>query len=260
MQGFYMARAIGFVFDQHSSSIAITGAMDTAQTNMLATLRRLPLFADLTESELAVIAKQTTVRNFGPGTVVFSEGDPCNELLIVSEGSVKLLKTSANGRQQLLSVERAGGSLSEISALDGQPYPATAEAMTPAIVLCLRAEHFRDICMQQPGVALKVMKALAHRLRRMGILVEELSFATVRGRLGSHLVRLAREEGRRTPEGTELALCENNEELAARLGTVRELVSRNLGRLHNQGLIRMSRRRVLIPSLEALLAETADDR
>lgn len=233
--------------------------MGTVQINMVGTLRRLPLFTDLTESELAVIAKQTTVRQFAPGTVIFSEGDACNELLIVSEGSVKLLKTSANGRQQLLGVERAGSSLSEISALDGQPYPATAEATTPAIVMCLRAEHFRNICMQHPGVALKVMKALAHRLRRMGSLVEELSFTTVRGRLAAHLASLAREEGRQTPEGTEFVLSENNQELAARLGTVRELVSRNLGRLHNQGLIHISRRRVLIPSLDALLAETSGD-
>jgi CRP/FNR family transcriptional regulator len=111
--------------------------------------------------------------------------------------------------------------------------------------------------MQHPGVALKVMKALAHRLRRMGSLVEELSFATVRSRLAAHLIHLAKEEGRLTLHGTEFALAENNEQLAARLGTVRELVSRNLGRLHNQGLIHMSRRKVLIPSLEALLAETS---
>jgi CRP/FNR family transcriptional regulator len=233
--------------------------METTHIYLVGTLRRLPLFTDLTEDELALIARVVTVRHLDPGGVVFCEGDDCNELLIVSEGEVKLLKTAANGRQQLLSVERAGNSLSEISVFDGQPYPATAHTVTATVLLRLSAEHFRHICAEHPGVALKVMKVLAHRLRRMGSLVEELSFATVRSRLAAHLADLAREKGRRTPQGLEFELSENNEELAARLGTVRELVSRNLGRLHNQGLIHMSRRKVRIPSLEALIAETSRD-
>jgi CRP/FNR family transcriptional regulator len=94
----------------------------------------------------------------------------------------------------------------------------------------------------------------------MSSLVEDLSFSTVRGRLAAYLARVAREEGRQTSQGIEFELSENNEQLAARLGTVRELVSRNLGRLHNQGLIQMSRRTVRIPSLGALTAETSRDR
>jgi CRP-like cAMP-binding protein len=234
--------------------------METAQANLVRTLRRLPLFTDLTEAELAAIAERVTVRRFDRGEIVFSEGDACGELLIVRDGSVKLLKTAANGRQQLLSVERAGNSLSEISALDGQPYPATAETMSATTLLRVEAESFRKICLQHPAVALKVIKALGHRLRRMSSLVEDLSFATVRGRLAAYLAGMAREEGRQTSEGIEFELSENNEQLAARLGTVRELVSRNLGRLHNQGLIQMSRRKVRIPSLEALIAETSRDR
>jgi CRP/FNR family cyclic AMP-dependent transcriptional regulator len=234
--------------------------METTQTNLVRTLRRLPLFTDLTEAELAVIADRVTVRRFDRGEIVFSEGDACGELLIVRDGSVKLFKTSPNGRQQLLSVERAGNSLSEISALDGQPYPATAETASATTLLRVEAESFRKICLQHPAVALKVIKALGHRLRRMSSLVEDLSFATVRGRLAAYLAQMAREEGRQTSQGIEFELSENNEQLAARLGTVRELVSRNLGRLHNQGLIQMSRRKVRIPSLEALTAETSRDR
>jgi CRP-like cAMP-binding protein len=229
--------------------------METAQSNLVAALHRLPLFTDLTENELVLIAERVTVQRFDAGGIVFSEGDPCRELLIVKEGSVKLLKTAANGRQQLLSMERAGNALSEISVFDGNPYPATAEAAAATTLLRLQAEHFRKICVQHPSVALKVIKALGHRLRRMSSLVEDLSFSTVRGRLVAYLVKLAREEGRRTPKGIEFALIENNEELAARLGTVRELVSRNLGRLHNQGLIQMSRRKVTVPDPVALAEE-----
>src|SRR5215471_15777272 len=101
--------------------------METAQSNLIAVLRRLPLFTDLMESELVLIAERVTLRQFSRGEIVFSEGDPCQELLIVRDGKVNLLKTTVNGRRQLISVERAGSSLSEISAFDGQAYPVTAE-------------------------------------------------------------------------------------------------------------------------------------
>src|SRR5215831_20282639 len=218
--------------------------MKTAQSNLIAALQRLSLFADLTESELALIADRVSLRQLDAGEIVFCEGDPCRELLIVRDGSVKLLKTAANGRQQLLSVERAGGALAEVSVFDGGPYPASAVTITGTTLLCVAADQFRAFCLRQPSVALKVIKALGHRLRRMSSLVEDLSFSTVRGRLVAYLIRLAQEIGRATSHGVVMELAENNEELAARLGTVRELVSRNLGRLHNQGLVQMSRRKL----------------
>ncbi len=152
-------------------------------------------------------------------------------------------------------MERAGNSLSEVPVFDGDTHPATAKAASPVVVLCIDAEHFRGICLRYPQVGLKVIKVLGHRLRRMGELVEHLSFSTVRGRLVAHLVQLAEESGRPSANGIAFELQENNEELAARLGTVRELVSRNLGRLYSDGLIQMKRRTVTIPSLAALKKE-----
>jgi len=234
--------------------------METTQSNLVGTLHRLPLFTDLTESELNLVAARVTIQRFRARETVFSEGDPCRELLVVRDGRVNLLKTAANGRQQLLSVERAGNSLSEISVFDGDPYPATAEAATETTLLRLEAEHFRKICLQHPEMALKVIKVLGHRLRRMGRLIEDLSFSTVRGRLVAYLGHLAHEAGHRVSEGVAFELTENNEQLAARLGTVRELISRNLGRLHNEGLIQISRRTVLVPNPNALAEEMARSR
>ena len=234
--------------------------METTQSNLVGTLHRLPLFTDLTESELNLVAARVTIQRFRARETVFSEGDPCRELLVVRDGRVNLLKTAANARQQLLSVERAGNSLSEISVFDGDPYPATAEAATETTLLRLDAEHFRKICLQHPEMALKVIKVLGHRLRRMGRLIEDLSFSTVRGRLVACLGHLAHEAGHRVSEGVAFELTENNEQLAARLGTVRELISRNLGRLHNEGLIQISRRTVLVPNPNALAEEIARSR
>jgi CRP/FNR family cyclic AMP-dependent transcriptional regulator len=231
--------------------------MHAPKSNPAVTLRRLPLFNDLSEAELALIGERVTIHLYDAGMIVFSEGDVCRELWIVKEGTVKILKTAPSGRQQLIGIERAGNSLSEVPVFDGGCYLATAQAVSSTVLLRLEADHFRRICLQYPEVALKVIKVLGHRLRSMSSLIEDLSFTTVRGRLVAHLLRVAEQDGRRTSRGIEFELTENNEELAARLGTVRELVSRNLGRLHGEGWIEIRRRTVTIPNLSKLKEEAA---
>jgi CRP/FNR family transcriptional regulator len=229
--------------------------MDSPKSDYIKTLRRLPLFADLSDVELALIAESVSRLYFEEGTLIFAEGDVCRELLVVEEGTVKIVKSALNGRQQLLSIERKGGSLAEVAVFDGGRYPASAEATSSTTLLRLSADSFRKTCLKNPETALKVFKVLAHRLRHLVSLVEELSFATVRGRLIAYLVRLAEENGQRTPHGIHFQLTENNEELAVRLGTVRELISRNLGRLHGDRLIEMNKRTVNIPNLNILRDE-----
>ena len=240
--------------------MALSEAKKVADLEMVVTLRRLPLFTDLSEEQLAAVAARATAKHYQAGEVVFSEGDPCRELFVVKEGQVRIFKTAANGREQLIGIERTGNSLSEIPVFDGDCYPVSAQALTETVLLRLDGQTFRSICLRQPDVAMKVIKVLAHRLRRMGSLVEDLSFVTVRGRLIAYLLHLADNMGRQTPAGVEFELLENNEELAARLGTVRELVSRNLGRLHNEGLIHIRRRTIEVRDLNPLRQEIARHR
>lgn len=213
------------------------------------------MFNELSESELTSIAGEVSVSHYDSGQVVFSAGEKGGDLLMVMEGSVKVVKLAANGRHQLLAIERQGSSLGEVSAFDGGPYSTTAIALAPTALLRLRGDHFRALCLARPELALKVIRVLGHRLRQLRRLVEELSFATVRDRLIAHLLQLAADNGIRGDAGIEIALNENNEELAGRLGTVRELVSRNLGRLHGEGLIVMRKRSVCIPDETLLKAE-----
>jgi len=216
-----------------------------------ATLRRVPVFHDLSPAELDAIAAQLTASTHAPGEIIFNEGAPGGDLLIVSAGTVRIVKTAANGREQLISIERTGSSLGEVGVFDGGPYSTTAIALTPVTVLRLKGDRFRAMCAANPEIAFKVIRVLGHRLRHLRELIEQLSFSTVRHRLIAHILNLAAQRGPDQP----VVLDENNEELAARLGTVRELVSRNLGRLHGEGLIRMSRRALVIPDVDALRAE-----
>jgi CRP/FNR family transcriptional regulator len=216
------------------------------------------LFNELSPHELFVIADSLTIARFDAGQVIYSEGERGGDLLIIKEGTARIVRTAASGRHQLISIEREGSSLGEVSVFDGGPYSTTAVAAIPIVLLRLEGARFRQLCASHPEVAIKVIRVLGHRLRRLRNLVEQLSFATVRDRLITHLLHLAEERGVVNAHGTEIELDENNEELAARLGTVRELVSRNLGRLHGEGLIRMRKRSISIPDEPALRAELKD--
>src|SRR5262249_3577558 len=116
-------------------------------------------------------------------------------------------------------------------------------------------QDFQALCLAHPQVALKVLRVVGARLRRLVGIIEELSFTTVRHRLASLLLRLAREHGERTAVGVEITLPATHQELAAQIGTVRELVSRNLSRLQAEGLLKMDGRKLIIPKLESLRAE-----
>ncbi len=203
------------------------------------------------------MAENVSRLRYEQGAQIFSEGDPCHALMVVEDGTVKIFKSAPDGREQLISIERRGNSLAEVPLFDGGRYPASAEAASTTVLLRLPADNFRRICLQNPELALKVFKVLGHRLRHLMSLVEELSFSTVRRRLIAHLLSLADDTGQQTSRGVQFELLENNEQLAARLGTVRELVSRNLGRLHGAGLIEMNRRTIHIPDPAVLRDEIA---
>jgi CRP/FNR family transcriptional regulator len=229
--------------------------MSVSSGGFVGTLRRVPLFNELSEPELESIAKNLSVGRYEAGQIVFTEGEEGGDLLIVMQGSIRIVKVAANGRHQLLAIERIGASLGEVSVFDGGSYSTTAIAIESSALLRLRGEDFRRLCFAHPGVAVKVIKVLGHRLRQTRRLVEELSFATVRDRLIAYLLSLADARGIRSHTGVQVHLDENNEELASRLGTVRELISRNLGRLHGDGLIVMSRRTLSIPDEGRLRSE-----
>jgi CRP-like cAMP-binding protein len=218
-------------------------------------LSRVPIFAELTPSQLTFVAQRIVVKQYDPGEVVFAEGDPCAGLYIVERGHIRIFKSSTGGREQVLSIDGPGGSVAELPVFDGGPYPASASAVDSATLLLLRKQDFHALCVAHPEVALKVLKVVGARLRRLVGIIEELSFTTVRRRLASYLFRLARQEGKRTEQGIEITLPANNQELAAQIGTVRELVSRNLSRLQHEGILAVDARSVVVRDLAALEAE-----
>jgi CRP/FNR family transcriptional regulator len=219
------------------------------------TLSAVAIFSGLTDSEAGFLAQRTVARRFGPGEIVFSEGDPCLGLYVVESGNIRIFKTSMSGREQVLGIEGPGSSVAELPVFDGGNYPASVAAIDEVTLLFVSKQDFQALCMAHPQVALKVLRVVGARLRKLVGIIEELSFTTVRHRLAVYLVRLGQREGKRGSEGIEISLPASNQELASQIGTVRELVSRNLSRFQSQKLIRMEGKKITILNLKALEAE-----
>jgi len=229
--------------------------MAQGKSNVSTVLKGAPLFAALTESEIDSLAARTAVRSYGPGEMLFSEGAPCAGLYLIASGRVRIFKVSPSGREQVLAIDGPGSSVAEIPVFDGGPYPASASAVETSELLFVSRNDFRAVCLEHPEVALKVLQVVGGRLRRLVGIVEELSFTTVRQRLISWLLRQARTESGATGAKSVVSIGTSHQELASEIGTVRELVSRNLARLQAQGFISANGREITILDRAALEAE-----
>ena len=201
-----------------------------------------------------MLAARSVRKLFSTGELLFSEGEPCNGLHIIARGKVRLFKTSVNGREQVLSVNVSGESVAEIPVFDGGPYPASAVALEETEIVFISRRDFNAYCLEHPEVPLKVLTVVGARLRNLVGIIEELSFTTIRQRLISTLLKLTQSEGRKTARGIEFQLPASHQELANQLGTVRELISRNLMRLQAEGLLDVDARQIVVKDMKGLNA------
>ncbi len=214
------------------------------------TFARTTLFASLTPGERQQIGAMAGERRFEAGEILFYEGDPAEGLWVIGDGVVKIAKLSPTGREIMLTVIAAPESVAEIPLFDGGPYPATVTAIQPVTAFFLHKEDFRRFCEEHPQVPLKVLAIAGRRLRQLVQLVELITFGSVRQRLAQVLLQAAEEQG-----GDAVYVPLTHEEIAARLGTVREVVSRNLARFQAEGFLRVVKRRVEILDAAALRRE-----
>ncbi|MBI3910872.1 MAG: Crp/Fnr family transcriptional regulator [Armatimonadetes bacterium] len=220
---------------------------DTVPTNeVLARLGEVPFLRGLPGHVLDTIRRGGTVRRYPRGELLFQRGEAAKGLFVVLRGSVRVYQIADTGREHILTVERPGNSVAELPLFDEGPYPASAEAAEDSVLFTLGRERFAALLREYPEVAHRVIAALAQRLRRLVQTVEELALKEVRQRVAAMLLRLAEQHG---PEFT---LPTSNEQLAAQLGTVREVVSRAINGFAHDGLIELEGRQVRILDLKEL--------
>lgn len=211
---------------------------------------RVPLLAGLSQEEEAVLAERTVEKRYAPGDTLFREGEPCEGIYLIFEGSVKIFKTSASGREITLAIESAPASVAEVPLFDGGAYPASVTALEDVNAGFIHAADFRQACRQHPELALKMLAVVGRRLRQLVGVIELVTFGSVRQRLAGLLIECGEQAGT-----NRFPLPGTHQELASRLGTVREVVSRNISRFQAEGLIRTDGRHVSLVDREGLRRE-----
>jgi CRP-like cAMP-binding protein len=221
-------------------------------------LRRTALFGGLADDELRALAARSVERRLAREEMLFVAGEEARGLYVVVSGAVRAFRAGPDGREQVIHTERAGATLAEVPVFDNGTYPATAVADEDSVVLFISKEDVRAVCREQPGIALAALELLAGRLRRHAELVEVLSLRAVGQRLARLLLTEAKARGERSGIGVSIDIVATNAQIAARVGSVTEVVSRALARLHQDGLILLDNRRVTIPD-EVMLASYAGE-
>lgn len=208
-------------------------------------VRSVPYFAHLDEIALEAVAQSAISRHYGRGEVIFLEGDPCAGLCIIEEGRVKIYKLSQDGREQVVKLIGRGEFFNEVAVLDGGPNPASAMAVLESTLWIIDRGSMLGLLARYPSLAVGIIENLAARARHLLSLVEDLSLRTVSARVAKLLVTQAVGHDDSPRRMTQ-------QEMAAQLGTVREMVSRVLHSFEEEGLIRFDRHRIVILDQEGL--------
>ena len=209
-------------------------------------IKSIPYFSGLSPAELdslkGLIFETTAER----GEFILLESEPADALYFVVSGVVKVFKTSADGREQILQIVRPGESFNDAPVFDGGPNPASAQAMGPVVLYGINNSDMGAILRTHPQVALNVIHVLSQKLRHLVSLVEDLSFKHVTARLAKILLEYAGDGvGSAKPRLTQ-------QEMAAMAGTAREMIGRSLKELEVEKIIRLEHHRIVVTDKEAL--------
>ncbi len=210
-------------------------------------LRPIALFAGLDVSTLAEIARAMQICEYRAGDYLAYEGEHPPGILYVARGRVRLSRSAADGREQVLAMIGTGESLHAVAVFDQRPSPTSARAMSPVRCLLLPRDQLLHLLRHHPDLAIAALRDLAGQLRDLVVLVDDLAFRSVRARLARQLLH----------EAAEGPAEMTQQELAERAGTVREIAGRALRQLAAEGIVRLARGRVSVldPARLAALIE-----
>jgi len=217
--------------DPHPTTAILAGVLD---------------FAGLDEPALNALAQVAIRRAYGEGQMVFLEGDPGVGLHIVEEGWLKVVKMSPDGREQVIHFLGPGETFNAMSVFTEMSNQATVVAMEPSVTWLIRREEMLHLLDTHPSLARAMIQNLAKRVQHLVMLVEDLSLRTVEARLARMLIS----------SGGDGAVPRRRwatqSEMAARLGTVPDVISRSLRKLAAEGLIQVSRHQIQILDVKGL--------
>jgi CRP/FNR family transcriptional regulator len=203
-------------------------------------LRQVPLFSGLNPMDLERVSRMVVRRKFRKGQLIISEGQELDGFYIVISGQVKVYKLSQDGKQQILHLVAPGGTFAEVAAFTKGFSPANASATTDSEVFFLFKNDLIKLIRDNPQISLNMLASMSQYLRHMVTVIEELSLKDVPARLAKYLLDLA------PGQVTEIKLAITKKELASRLGTISETLSRTFNKLNSKKVIKVSGNKISI--------------
>jgi CRP/FNR family transcriptional regulator len=216
--------------------------------SILRLLSAVPSLAGLKPPALEQIARHAVRREYEEGQIVFLEGEPAVGLYVVESGWLKAIKLSSSGREQVLRVVGPGDAFNEVALFIESPNPATVVALEPASVVLIRREPLLQLLDEHPAIARIAAQQLAQRVLYLLTIIEDLSLRPVEARLARLLLEQA------VAGVIHRRRWATQSEIAARIGTVPDVLSRAIRNLTEEGLIQVERHQIRILDPEGLKA------
>jgi CRP-like cAMP-binding protein len=226
--------------------------MATTSQDTVALLHQVPVFSALAELELERVAEVTVPRHFAAGEVVFREGDESDTCYVVRSGHARAIREHQDGRSITLARFGPGDIFGELAMFDNEKRSATVEALEPTEAIAILGGDMRRLLREHPDIAVKLIAAIARRLRETNERLARQSFQTVQSRVAAvlaQLVEAARAEG--APDG-DVLITVTQAEVAQLAGSSRESASRFLAVLERAGIISQGRGRLVVHDPDAL--------
>jgi CRP/FNR family transcriptional regulator len=215
-------------------------------------LRRCPLFAGLKEDDLKRIRAIASLRQIEKKEVLFSDGEEARGFYVILSGRVKLFKVSPEGKEQILHIVSAPDAFAEAALFLEGTYPAFAEAMTGCQLLYFPKRDFIQLIEKNPQLSINMIVTLSHYLKRFASLIEELSLKEVSSRIAKYIIDLSMKSSKEGKSPKEVELDLSKTQLALKLGTISETLSRTLAKMRAKRVIDVKKNRIIILNREAL--------
>jgi CRP/FNR family transcriptional regulator len=218
-------------------------------------LRHTTIFRRLSGDDRQRLAAVATICTYEKGAMLFSEGDPSDRLYTVTEGRVKVFKTTPRGTDVILEIFGPGDPVGAVAVYESRAYPATAVALEPTTCVVIPRQAFFTLLEHHPTMVRGLLVGLTHRLVDLTNRLAELSGGRVEGRLARFFLKLATDMGQPRPDGTFIPLVLSRQELADMIGTTIETSIRIMSRWGKQNLVRTEKDGFVVadrPALEAI--------
>lgn len=201
-------------------------------------LHKVPIFSSLDHEDIIKVSKLIKHQEYKKGEFVFRTGDIVNSMVIINDGSAKAIKYTPDGREQILHVFLEGDFFGENYLLSNEKAAYSVEVLKTTKVCMLLKSDFRKLLYEYADISIQIIAELGRRMEQLETTIKSMGVRSVDARIGELLLEYAKQQGKRVPDGILIPLPLSREGIANYLGIARETLSRKLGMLENEGIIR----------------------